>query len=86
MPTSSRPGFEITAKTVLLGGANSPDSVSGPLLEEIAAAIPRSEVEVLTGLGHLAPQDHADRVAAAVHDHLASGEKRVGKAQTRTSG
>jgi hypothetical protein len=30
----------ITSRTVLLGGAKSPDSISGPLLDEIAAAIP----------------------------------------------
>jgi pimeloyl-ACP methyl ester carboxylesterase len=56
----------ITARTVLLGGAKSPDSISGPLLDEIAAAIPSSEVAVLPGLGHLAPQDQPDRVSSAV--------------------
>jgi pimeloyl-ACP methyl ester carboxylesterase len=61
----------IAARTVLLGGAKSPDSISGPLLNEIAAAIPCSEVVVLPGLGHLAPQDQADRVASAVLAHMA---------------
>jgi pimeloyl-ACP methyl ester carboxylesterase len=56
----------ITARTVLLGGTKSPDSISGPLLNEIAAAIPDSVVELLPGIGHLAPQDHPDRVASAV--------------------
>jgi pimeloyl-ACP methyl ester carboxylesterase len=61
----------VTARTVLLGGADSPDSISGPLLEEIAAAIPSSEVTLLGGLGHLAPQDHPDRVAAEILAHRA---------------
>lgn len=56
----------ITPRTVLLGGAKSPDSISGPLLDEIAAAIPSSEVAVLPGIGHLAPQEQPDRVASAV--------------------
>lgn len=56
----------ITARTVLLGGAKSPDSISGPLLGEIAAAIPFCEVAVLPGLGHLSPQDEPDRVALAI--------------------
>ncbi|HET9060811.1 MAG TPA: alpha/beta hydrolase [Acidimicrobiales bacterium] len=59
----------INARTVLLGGSKSPDSISGPLLHEIAAAIPSSEVAVLPGLGHLAPQDQPDQVAAAVLAH-----------------
>jgi pimeloyl-ACP methyl ester carboxylesterase len=61
----------IAARTVLLGGAKSPDSISGPLLNEIAAAIPCSEVVVLPGLGHVAPQEQADRVASAVLAHMA---------------
>jgi pimeloyl-ACP methyl ester carboxylesterase len=56
----------ITAQTVLLGGAKSPDSISGPLLDEIAAAIPSSQVAILPRLGHLAPEDQPDRVASAV--------------------
>jgi pimeloyl-ACP methyl ester carboxylesterase len=62
---------DITSRTVLLGGSNSPDSFSGRLLHEIADAIPLSEVEVLVGLGHLAPQDHPDRVASAILAHRA---------------
>jgi len=59
----------ITSRTVLLGGANSPDSISGPLLDEIAAAIPSSRVAVLPGLGHLAPHQHPHQVAAAISAH-----------------
>jgi pimeloyl-ACP methyl ester carboxylesterase len=61
----------ITARTVLLGGAKSPGTISGPLLDELAAAIPGSVVEVLPGLGHLAPQDQPDRVASALFAHRA---------------
>jgi pimeloyl-ACP methyl ester carboxylesterase len=61
----------VSTRTVLLGGAKSPHSISGPLLDEIAAAIPCSEVEVLPGLGHLAPQEQADRVASALLAHRA---------------
>jgi pimeloyl-ACP methyl ester carboxylesterase len=61
----------IAARTILLGGTKSPDSISGPLLDEIAAAIPSSEVEALPGLGHLAPQEQPDRVASAILAHRA---------------
>lgn len=56
----------ITARTTLLGGSKSPDSISGRLLEELAAAIPHSTVAVLRGLGHLAPEDQPERLAAAI--------------------
>jgi len=61
----------ITSRTVLLGGTKSPASISGPLLDEIAAAIPSSQVAVLPGLGHPAPQEQPDRVASAVFAHRA---------------
>jgi pimeloyl-ACP methyl ester carboxylesterase len=56
----------ISARTVLLGGSKSPDVISGPLLSELADVIPSSKVVVLPGLGHLAPQEQPERVAAAV--------------------
>jgi pimeloyl-ACP methyl ester carboxylesterase len=59
----------VTARTILLGGTKSPDSISGPLLDAIAAVIPSSEVVILPGLGHLAPQKQPDRVASAVVAH-----------------
>ncbi len=61
----------VTSRTVLIGGAKSPDSISVPLLQEIAAAIPSSEVVILQGLGHLAPQEQPDQVASAVLAHRA---------------
>ena len=59
----------IKARTILLGGARSPDSVSGPLLDEVARVISHSQVAVLPRLGHLAPQDHPEQVASAVLSH-----------------
>lgn len=61
----------ITSRTVLLGGAKSPVSISGPLLDEIAADIPSSEVELIRGIGHLAPQKQPERVASAILAHRA---------------
>jgi pimeloyl-ACP methyl ester carboxylesterase len=63
----------ITARTVLLGGEKGPDALSGPLLRELAAVIPDSEVVVLPGLGHLAPQSDPARVASAVLAHCSTG-------------
>jgi pimeloyl-ACP methyl ester carboxylesterase len=56
----------ITTRTALLGGAKSPDTISGRLLHELAEVIPNSKVEVLAGLGHLAPEDQPARIATAV--------------------
>lgn len=61
----------IRSRVTLLGGAKSPSSISGPLLYELADAIPSSEVEVLSGLGHLAPQEHPAEVATAILTHRA---------------
>jgi pimeloyl-ACP methyl ester carboxylesterase len=62
----------VTSRVTLLGGAKSPASISGPLLHEIAAAIPYSEVELLPGVGHLAPLEQPDRVASAILGHRAT--------------
>jgi pimeloyl-ACP methyl ester carboxylesterase len=56
----------ITARTALLGGAKSPETISGRLLHELAEVIPHSTVAVLPGLGHLAPEDQPARIATAV--------------------
>jgi hypothetical protein len=50
----------ITARTVLLGGTQSPDSVSGPLLNEIATAIPRAEVELIPRARSPRPSEAAE--------------------------
>jgi pimeloyl-ACP methyl ester carboxylesterase len=59
----------ITSRTVLLGGVNSPNGVSGPLLDEIAATITDSEVALLRGVGHLAPLEQPDQIASAILAH-----------------
>jgi pimeloyl-ACP methyl ester carboxylesterase len=56
----------ITARTVLFGGGKGPDILSGPLLDELASVIPRSEVVILPGLDHLAAQTKPARIASAV--------------------
>lgn len=59
----------IASRTVLLGGTRSPKSISGPLLDEMADVIRFSEVAILSGLGHLAPQEQPDRIASAILGH-----------------
>lgn len=66
----------ITARTVLMGGAKSSDSISGPLLDELAGVISDATVVILPGLGHLAPEDRPGAIAAALltHTHDLPGE------------
>ncbi len=59
----------ITAHTVLMAGTTSPAAISGPLLNELANDIPNSNVAILSGLGHLAPEDDPVRIARIVHAH-----------------
>ena len=56
----------IAAPTCLLGGAASPDGISGAVLRELASVIPDATVRILAGLGHPAPIDHPTRVATAM--------------------
>jgi pimeloyl-ACP methyl ester carboxylesterase len=64
-PTADR-FAAVTARTVLLGGGKSPDTVSGRLLHELARAIPDATVVVLPKLGHLAPEDHPTSIATEI--------------------
>lgn len=57
----------IAAHTVLMAGTKSPAAISGPLLNELANNIPNATVEILSGLGHLAPEDHPARIAPTLH-------------------
>jgi pimeloyl-ACP methyl ester carboxylesterase len=57
----------IAAHTVLMAGTKSPAAISGPLLNELANNIPNSTVEILSGLGHLAPEDQPARIAPTLH-------------------
>jgi pimeloyl-ACP methyl ester carboxylesterase len=64
-PNSDRFGV-ITAHTILMGGTKSPDTISGPLLYELASVIEDSTVSIQPGLGHLAPTDHPASIATAL--------------------
>jgi pimeloyl-ACP methyl ester carboxylesterase len=59
----------ITAHTVLMAGTKSPAAISGPLLDELASNIPDSQIEILPGLGHLAPEDDPIRIAQTMRIH-----------------
>ena len=65
--TLDAPGLErfasIAAHSVLMAGTKSPAAISAPLLDELANDIPNSTVQILPGLGHLAPEDHPARIA-----------------------
>jgi pimeloyl-ACP methyl ester carboxylesterase len=56
----------VTARTHLIGGAKSPDVLSRRLLRELAEVIPQADVQILPGLGHLAPENHPSPVANAM--------------------
>lgn len=59
----------INARTILIGGNKSPDSISGPLLHELASNITDSTVVILPGLGHLAPEDNPGPIATTLLSH-----------------
>lgn len=56
----------ITVRTVLMGGTRSPDFISRGLLTELTQVIPDAVVEILPELGHVAPEEHPERIAAAI--------------------
>jgi pimeloyl-ACP methyl ester carboxylesterase len=59
----------ITARTVLMGGTRSADVLSRGLLTELAQVIPDAIVAVLPELGHLAPEERPEKIAAAILNH-----------------
>jgi pimeloyl-ACP methyl ester carboxylesterase len=59
----------ISAHTVLMGGARSPDFISRGLLTELAQVIPDATVAVLPRLGHPAPEEQPEPIAAAILSH-----------------
>jgi pimeloyl-ACP methyl ester carboxylesterase len=56
----------IAARSALMAGTKGPAAIGGPLVSELANAIPQSTVVILAGLGHLAPVDDPDRIAATL--------------------
>jgi pimeloyl-ACP methyl ester carboxylesterase len=70
LDTASAERFStITARTVLMGGTRSPGFISHGLLTELAQTIPDAIVTDLPGLGHSAPEDRPDKIAAAILTH-----------------
>lgn len=67
-PTAER-FSTITARTILMGGARSPDFISRGLLAELAQVIPGATVAVLPRLGHLAPEEQPEAIAAVILGH-----------------
>jgi pimeloyl-ACP methyl ester carboxylesterase len=59
----------ITARTVLRGGSKSPGFISDQFVAELAEVIPDAAVAILSGLGHLAPQEQPGQIAAAILAH-----------------
>ena len=62
---------KITAQTLLIGGSESPASVS-VALEALRHTIPDASMEILDGLDHPAPETHPARVAACITQFFAS--------------
>lgn len=60
----------ITSRAVLMGGTRSPNFVSRGLLTELAQVIPDAVVAVLPELGHLAPEEQPEKIAAAIVSHF----------------
>ena len=56
----------ITARTILLGGANSPPFISRQLVTELANVIPDATAAILPHLGHLAPAEQPDPIAEEI--------------------
>jgi pimeloyl-ACP methyl ester carboxylesterase len=48
----------IASEVLLCGGDRSPDFISAQAIEALHDVIPRSQVAILKGLGHLAPEHH----------------------------
>jgi pimeloyl-ACP methyl ester carboxylesterase len=61
----------VAARTLLLGGSNSPSFMTTTLFEQLVTVIPDSASEIIDGLDHLAPDRKApDVVAEHVLRHL----------------
>lgn len=62
---------KITAQTLLIGGSESPASVTDAL-QALRHTIPDSRMEILDGLDHPAPETHPARVAACITQFFAN--------------
>ncbi|HET7503788.1 MAG TPA: hypothetical protein VFK02_22360 [Kofleriaceae bacterium] len=62
---------QITAPTLLLGGARTP-MTEQRTLERLARAMPHARLERLPDMGHMGPITHAEVVNAAIAAHLTS--------------
>jgi pimeloyl-ACP methyl ester carboxylesterase len=64
----------VSADALLLGGSRSPAYLSRQLLPSLAAEIPRTDLEVIDGLDHFAPDEKApEAVADRLVPFLTSG-------------
>jgi pimeloyl-ACP methyl ester carboxylesterase len=61
---------DITARVVLLGGAKSRPRFTTTLFDYVSASNPNVTTELIQGLGHTAPDDAPNIVAAHVRQHL----------------
>ncbi len=68
-PTAER-FAAVEAHVGLLSGTRSPAFATTKPISELASVIPHSEVEQLESLGHLAPEEAPEVVAAAILRHL----------------
>ncbi|MEA2298868.1 MAG: hypothetical protein QOF77_1804 [Solirubrobacteraceae bacterium] len=82
-PTAER-FSSITARTVLLAGTESPGMIGRALVTELAKAIPGGSAAVLSGLGHLAPEERPSEIAEAILIHR-SRTQPVARSATETT-
>jgi pimeloyl-ACP methyl ester carboxylesterase len=59
----------ITAPTLLLGGARTPEA-ERRVLSVLAATLPNARLELFPDMGHMGPITHADRVNSAIVAHI----------------
>src|SRR5699024_8337609 len=65
---------EIVAPVLAIGGAH--DSATPPdLVRDIADGVPDGRVVIIDDAAHLAPAEHPERVAALIHEHMASAQR-----------
>jgi pimeloyl-ACP methyl ester carboxylesterase len=67
-PTAER-FSTITARTLLIGGSNSPTVIGQQLLTELVGVMPDAAVSILAGLDHLAPQQQPGQISTAILAH-----------------